>query len=286
MPDDDFNKRCEDLLVRYKRRNSTTLTGRLESLCTFLRQEGDVVQTMFGGSVKKGTYVTGLSDVDVLLIVNESSLVNQPPTNVIEYVRDTIQRRLPNNEVSSGMLAVTVKYSKGPEIQVLPAIRRKKGIRIAELGGAKWSNVARPDDFAAELAKVNTARDGRVVPVIKLAKAMTDCFITQEDRKISGYHMESLAIGAFTDYQGPLDPKAMLNRLLRHSAKAAMSPITDSTGQSRYVDEYLGPADSGPRKQASNLSWTDARQDQFLQDQGRIQRPVLHRGLGRMSSAW
>ena len=230
MPDDDFNKRCEDLLVRYKRRNSTTLTRRLESLCTFLRQKGDV---------------------DVLLIVNESSLVNQPPTNVIEYVRDTIQRRLPNNEVSSGILAVTVKYSKGPEIQVLPAIRRKKSIRIAELGGAKWSNVARPDDFAVELAKVNTARDGRVVPVIKLAKAMTDCFITQEDRKISGYHMESLAIGAFTDYQGPLDPKAMLNRLLRHSAKAAMSPITDSTGQSRYVDEYLGPADSGPRKQAS-----------------------------------
>ena len=57
MPDDDFNKRCEDLLVRYKPRDSTTLTRRLESLCTFLRQKGDVVQTMFGGSVKKGTYM-------------------------------------------------------------------------------------------------------------------------------------------------------------------------------------------------------------------------------------
>ena len=36
MPDDRFNEYCEDLLVRYKRRNSTTLTRRLESLCTFL----------------------------------------------------------------------------------------------------------------------------------------------------------------------------------------------------------------------------------------------------------
>ena len=251
MPDDRFNEYCEGLLVRYKRRNSTTLTRRLESLCTFLRQKGDVVQTMFGGSVKKGTYVTSLSDIDVLLIVNESSLVNQPPTKVIEYVRDTIQRRLPNNEVSSGTLAVTVKYSKGPEIQVLPAIRRKKGIRIAEPGGAKWSNVARPDDFAAKLAKVNTARDGRVVPVIKLAKAMSDCFITQEDRKISGYHMESLAIDAFSNFQGPLDPNSMLVHLLGQSMDAVMSPITDSTGQSRYVDEYLGPADSGPRKRTS-----------------------------------
>ncbi len=206
---------------------------------------------MFGGSVKKDTYVTGLSDVDVLLVVNESSLVSQPPTKVIEYVRDTIQRRLLNNEVSSGMLAVTVKYSKGPEIQVLPAIRRKKGIRIAESGGAKWSNVARPDDFAAKLAEVNTARNGRVVPVIKLAKAMEDRFITQEDRKISGYHMESLAIDAFKDYQGALDPKAMLNHFLGYSVKAVMNPIADSTGQSRYVDEYLGQADSIERKRAS-----------------------------------
>ena len=98
---------------------------------------------------------------------------------------------------------------------------------------------------------MNTARGGRVVPVIKLAKALTDCFITQEDRKLSGYHLESLAVDAFADYQGPLDPKAMLNRLFRHSAKAVISPIVDSTGQSRYVDDYLGSADSGPRKRAS-----------------------------------
>ena len=54
----------------------------LESLCGFLRQKGNVVQTMFGGSVLKGTYVTGLSDIDALLIVNESSLLNQPPLKV------------------------------------------------------------------------------------------------------------------------------------------------------------------------------------------------------------
>ena len=74
MPDDNFNRYCEDLLVRYNRRNTRALTRHLESLCSFLREEGNhVVQIMFGGSVQKGTYVTGLSDVDLLLIVNESS---------------------------------------------------------------------------------------------------------------------------------------------------------------------------------------------------------------------
>jgi hypothetical protein len=252
MSGDRFNEYCEALLVRYNRRNTETVTSRLENLCRFLRQEGShVVQTMFGGSVRRGTYVTGLSDVDVLLIVNESSLVNQPPSGVIAYVRDTIQERLPQNPVRTGDLAVTVGYSDGTEIQILPAIRKNSGVRIAEPGSTTWSNVAHPERFAEKLGEVNQLNDGRVVPTIKLAKAIADCFITDESRKIAGYHMESLAIEAFSDYEGPLDPKAMLVHLLGHSMDAVMSPIADSTGQSRYVDEYLGPADSNLRERAS-----------------------------------
>ena len=63
--------------------------------------------------------------------------------------------------------------------------------------------------------------------------------------------MESLAIDEFKDYQGPLEVKTMLVHLLGHSMDAVKSPITDSTGQTRYVDEYLGPADSKLRKGAS-----------------------------------
>ena len=207
---------------------------------------------MFGGSVRKGTYVTGLSDVDALLIVNQSLLVNQTPAMVIEYVRDTIQNQLRQNTVSAGNLAVTVSYSDGTEIQILPAIRTNSGgVRIAEPGSTQWSKVAHPERFAEKLAEVNTAMDGRVVPIIKLAKAMADCFITKEDRKIKGYHMESLAIDAFNDYQGALDSKTMLVHLLEHSMEAVKKPIVDSTGQSRHVDGYLGQADSNLRKGAS-----------------------------------
>lgn len=253
MPEDRFNEYCENLLARYTRRNQQVVTRHLQSLCEFLRQEGNhVVQTMFGGSVRRHTFVNGLSDVDVLLIVNESSLVNQQPARAIEYVRATIKRKLPQNNVNAGNLAVTVKYADGTEIQILPAIRTNSGgVRIANPGSTQWSNVARPDDFANKLAKVNTARDGRVVPVIKLAKAMADCFIARQDHKISGYHMESLAIDAFGNYQGLQDPKSMLHHLLTHSMTAVMRPITDRTGQSRHVDEYLGPADSRARRRAS-----------------------------------
>lgn len=254
MPDSsfNFNRYCENLLVQYKRTNQQTVARRLETLCGFLRRDGDVVQTKFGGSVQKKTYVTGLSDIDVLLIVNDSSLVNQPPAEVKKHVRNVIKQQFPNNSVQVGKLAVTIKYADGMEIQVLPAIRTNSGgVRIARPGSRKWSNIARPNDFARKLVEVNTARGGRVVPVIKIVKAMADCFITRPDRKIGGYHIESLAVDAFENYSGPTDPKAMLVHFLGHAMTAVKRPLTDSTGQSRYVDEGLGAADSRPRIRAS-----------------------------------
>ena len=208
MADDKFNRYCEQLLVQYKRRNTKAVTRHLKNVCDILRHEDDhLVQTKFGGSVQKGTYVTGLSDVDVLLIVNQSSLKNKPPSKVKASVRDTIQQRLPKNPVTAGKLAVTVSYADKTEIQILPAIRTTDGFRIAHPGSTKWSNVVHPDRFAERLIKVNNARGGRVVPTIKLAKAMADCFIKDSSRKISGYHMESLAIDAFAAYEGELNQR-------------------------------------------------------------------------------
>lgn len=253
MPDDNFNRCCEDLLARYTRRNQQAVARHLENLCGILRQEGNhVVQTMFGGSVRRHTYVTGLSDVDVLLVVNRSSLANQPPARVIEYARNTIQQRLRQNTVTAGNLAVTVGFSGGVEIQILPAIRTSTGgVRIAEPGSTRWSNVAHPERFAEKLSEVNHARNGRVVPVIKLAKAMADCYISRPSRKFSGYHLESLAIDAFRNYQGAQDPKTMLKHLFTHSMTAVKTPISDTTDQSGYVDEYLGQANSNLRQRAS-----------------------------------
>ena len=228
MQADEFNRYCEDLLVGYNRRNTAATIRRIEDLCSFLRRQGDVVQAMFGGSVRRGTYVSGLSDVDVLLIVNESSLVNRPPAEVIGHVRDTIGRWFHHNTVSTGDLAVTVHYADGIQIQVLPAIRtRSGGVRIAEPGATNWSRVIRPDNFARKLVEINGANGGRVVPTIKLAKAIFDCFIRRPSRKIIGYHMESLAIEAFANYDGPLDPKSMLIHLFGNSIRAVMTPIVD-----------------------------------------------------------
>ncbi len=255
MTDNNFNRWCEELLATYTRSDQQAVARHLESLRNSLRQAGNhVVQTIFGGSVRRGTDVAGLSDVDALLIVDESSLRNRPPAEVVAYVRDVIQGQIllsVFDTVTTGDLAVTVNYSDGTEIQLLPAMRTASGgVRIAEPGNTGWSNVLRPERFAEELSSVNRATNGRITPTIKLAKAMADCHITRQDKKISGYHMESLAIDAFRNYRDSQDPRSMLIHFLGHSIEAVMRPIADSTGQSRHVDEYLGPAQSKPREGA------------------------------------
>ena len=92
MPVDNFNQYCEELLASYGRRDAQAVTRHLEGLRSSLRwPDNHVMQTMFGGSVGRGTDVADLSDVDALLIVNDSSLENRPPSDVTAYVRDAIQ---------------------------------------------------------------------------------------------------------------------------------------------------------------------------------------------------
>ena len=96
----------------------------------------------------RSTDVNSLSDVDVLLIVNQSSLVSRPPAEAIEYVKDIVVRSMSQNVVRTGKLAVIVDYSDGSEIQLLPAKRTLHGVRIAEPGNTQWSDVIQPDKFA------------------------------------------------------------------------------------------------------------------------------------------
>lgn len=247
-----FNKWCEGLLAQYKRRNFKRAARHVNGIRIILERDGDhIVQPKFGGSVAKGTYVTGISDVDVLLFVEQTTLKTKPPSEVIEYMRTAIKKRYRKHRVEAGSLAVTVHYADKMELQVLPAIRKDAGYRLADPDGRGWSNVILPDGFLDKLSEVNRTTDGRLVATIKLAKALLRC--GTEDSKVTGYHIESLAVGAFEHYRGEPDPRSMLVHFLRRSSRAVLTPMPDLTGQSKRVDGKLGPQDSGARRQASSL---------------------------------
>ena len=252
LSDADINRCLRELLREYNEQEREAINRHLDVLRDSLElKDDDVIRFVLGGSQSKHTAVNGLSDVDALAIINDSSLSGQSPEAIIRQMAERIRQRLPQTSVSTGNLAVTIKYSDGIEIQILPAIRTKSGVRIADPGTKQWSNVVHPERFAQKLTQVNQANGGRVIPTVKLMKGLANQEIRSDRDQIAGYHMESLAIEAFRNYQATKDLNSMVRRFADFSSRAVLQPIVDPAGQSRYVDGYLGPANSPQRQRAA-----------------------------------
>ena len=107
-----------------------------------------------------------------------------------------------------------------------------------------------PERFASKLTEVNQANDGKVIPAIKLIKALANHSVRSDRGRLTGYHIESLAIEVFKNHRGSQDLTNMIDSFLKNAPAHVRNPIKDSTGQSRFVDEYLGPPGSAHRQSA------------------------------------
>ncbi|VTR48221.1 Uncharacterised protein [Actinobacillus pleuropneumoniae] len=247
----DVNKYIKEQFKDINNRDVEGISRHIQTLKDALHKDIEgYIDLKFGGSIIKKTYADGLSDVDMLVQINRSELANAKPDEVLDFFRDQVKRRLPNTEVKIGKLAVTVTFKSGHEIQLLPSVKTKTGYRIARPDENKWSNVIKPRNFAEKLSKVNQNNGNKVVPLIKIIKKINATLPSH--RQLTGYHIESLAIDAFKNNQSnPQTYKGMVEHFYRHTAKAVLKPITDSTGQSVHVDTYLGDANSIQRQRMS-----------------------------------
>src|SRR5205085_3963650 len=123
------------------------------------------------------------------------------------------------------------------EIQVIPAVRTRDGLRVPAWLGNGWAEI-NPEKFTAALTKRNAQCGGKLIPTIKLAKAINATL--PEPHQLTGYHMESLAIAAFRGYDGPQTLPKMLPYFFTRIPDLLLQPIKDKTGQSVHVDTHLG----------------------------------------------
>lgn len=247
-----LGKAIGELLAFYNDRDRDKITKYLTEIEQCASETIDGTETvLFGGSVAKHTYIDGVSDVDSLLIVNRADLTGYAPREVLEELVSSLRAALPKErapQIRAGNLAITVTYADGTEIQLLPAARTKGGFLIPDDRGARWRHI-NPKEFSEALSKANARLGQTLIPTIKLAKSVISGL--PESLKLSGYHVEALAIRAFAQYTGTRSYPEMLKHFFRTASSLVQRPATDVTGQSRFVDEELGPARSTPRLAAA-----------------------------------
>jgi len=236
------------LLAKYNQRSEAVKQHLAEIIKALGKDIEGSIELLFGGSVAKHTYVDGLSDVDALMLLNKSELKNKSPEEVKGYFLDTINKRLPKTPIEKGTLAVTVDFSD-VKVQLLPAIRYKGGFRISDSSGRSWSFI-KPEEFAKRLTEVNKKTGGKLVPTIKLAKSINSC--QAKNRQLESHHIEALALKVFKGYTGKNQSKDMLKHFFCNAPRYVHKPMADITGQSSYVDNYLGNAGSLNRKLVSD----------------------------------
>lgn len=252
MAEAEINDLLSRELTRINFRDTEATSRLLDAIAEALGDEIELQRLGFGGSIAKHTYVDGLSDVDSLLYFRGEDVQGMTPSELRDRLAETLQANLAKGNVDgirSGNLAVTITYTDGTEIQLVPIREARDGsTQISSSDGSRWKSIE-PRNFAQTLTRVNQEQAGAVVPAIKLAKGIIDRL--PGHAHLSGYHVEALAVAAFTGYKGPRTPREMLTHLFSSAVEGVKRPISDSTGQSRHIDESLGAANSATRLSAS-----------------------------------
>lgn len=245
-----------DEMLPSSQRNVEAIQKHLKEIKDSLSSDIDgTVDSIFGGSVAKHTYVDGLSDIDTLVVLNNTELRDLPPTKVLDYFLSRLSGRFPKTVIERGKLTVTLKFDDA-EIQLLPAIKMKTGVKIPEQDGRNWVFI-KPYKFQEALRKVNDRNNSRVLPIIRLAKSITATF--PENRRLSGYHIEALAVQIFRNYRNDASQKEMLKDFFERASSRVLRAMPDVTGQSGDLTSYLGKAGSLNRKLVSDSLGNMAR---------------------------
>ena len=247
----EINEFLEDLLKDINNRDAEAIRTHINEITKVLANEIDGIETiLFGGSLSKNTFVEGASDVDALVFLDKAIYNNISPQELQKRFLTLLKNRFPRTEISVGKLAVTVKFSDY-EIQLLPALRDSKKIQIPNNEKHGWSAPIDIHRFTQKLTLVNKMNGNKVVPVIKIVKKLFEKL--PEKYQLSGYHIESMAVEFFSAYSGRNTLYDMTKYYLDSSVKRILRPISDITGQSKIIDEDLGPTNNMNRQTISHF---------------------------------
>ncbi len=209
-----------------------------ESIQDALRQEFDIEKMNFAGSHARRTDVVEHSDIDLLATFRDKSELPYSSDEAIASLAQRLRERFPKSTIEVGRMAVSVKFSDGLEVQILPAYREGKAYKVPDVNSSGWK-LSNPVAHSRKLSEVNEKCIGQLIPTIKLAKHL----FKRNGIDLKSYHVENMALKAFEHFSGPYSNRSMLRHLLSKSKTLVRQRIADRGGQSNDVSSHLSPQD-------------------------------------------
>ncbi|MBK8024158.1 MAG: hypothetical protein IPK19_22675 [Chloroflexi bacterium] len=142
-----------------------------------------------------------------------------------------LRDRYLTSRIETGRMAVTVHFSDGIEIQVLPAFRvGSDRFKIPDPNSTGWVETC-PTAFAKKLTDANRQHNNLVVPIIKVAKHLCD----KHNVPVSSYHLENTIVESLSHYSGRVNQHEMLQHVVNQAKSQVLNRIPDPCGQSSDV---------------------------------------------------
>jgi hypothetical protein len=204
---------------------------------------GHQTQVMISGSLPKGTFVKGISDIDLLAIRKARTFTCISPRQLRHSILEALYAGISPARVTEDRFAAKVD-APPLSIHIVPCVYAlsQVGFPVSE---CEWTPI-RPHIFAARLYRRNEHLRGKLTTAIRLAKVILNNL--GHYPRVSGCHIEALALMATARIVSHHDILSILSSILSFSARRIVEPTRDVTLQTRHVDAHLGKAFSQERR--------------------------------------
>ncbi len=215
-----------------------------------IKSEMDVpIQFFLSGSIIKGTYVHGLSDIDILIFLNKKDLSNAKPKIIQNRILNILKKYFSKQNMKKDKEAVNVFINKNHvKVQIVPAVFKNEKIFFPTIGGERWKRI-NPDIFSNLLKEQDKKLKRKLTLSIRIAKIIMSNF--SKNYCLTSHHLEVLSYLSSKNSKNKsiLD---LLSNIFSYSSNRIMGPVKDSSRQVKSIDEYLGPKGNLKRKRISN----------------------------------
>jgi hypothetical protein len=137
--------------------------------------ESKTANSLQVGSIGRHTAIEGISDLDMLYMMTNDTwdrFKENRQSDLLQEVKNAIKTRYPNTEASGNGQVVTVKFSDGMDVEVLPAFEQDDGsFKFPDTNdGGSW-RITKPREEIQAVAKLNDKKNGNVRDLCRMVRA-------------------------------------------------------------------------------------------------------------------